>query len=523
MMAIAAGGPTLRYQTARLGLTGIQSHTVSDAYSRMLEEMFRSSPDALIVVGADGLIEGASPAVERIFGYRPEELDNQPIELLVPEDRRSLHRSLRAGYSEAPEERPMGLGRDLLGRHRDGSVFPVDVSLVPSAAGGRPRIGAFVRDSTERRRSEDVLRFVNDISRGVIAGEPTPDLLAMTAQRARLLVGAAAAWISVQAQSGDDMVVAAVDGDNADQLAGAVVPVASSIAARAMRNHEIVSVSDMAADPDVLTEARDAGFGAGLYLPMQAEYGPVGSLVLARRRGERAFDPGETQSASVFASAAAIVLALGSARASLEKMRISSEHERIARDLHDTVIQRLFGLGMRLQAAERLADGPVAERIRSTVDSIDEVIREIRETIFDLNRPESEHGTNLRDRFREVLAEAGDTMGFRPRVAFRGPVESAIGEDLLVQILSVLRESLSNVGKHAHARSVDVVLSAADGRVVLSVADDGVGITGDPMAGHGLLNMAARAEKLGGEMEVSQRSPSGTLLQWRVPLATSGA
>ena len=495
---------------------------MSDVRSRMLEEMFRSSPDALIVVDADGMIEAASPAVERLFGYRPEELENQPVEMLVPEDRQSLHRALRARYTEAPEERPMGLGRNLLGRHCDGSVFPVDVSLVPSSAGGRKRIAAFVRDSTERRRSEDVLRFVNEISRGVIAGEPTPDLLAMTAQRARILVGAAAAWISVQAQGGDDMVVAAVDGESADRLAGAVVPVASSIAARAMRNHEIVAVADMTADADVLTEAREAGFGAGLYLPMQAEYGPVGSLVLARRAGERAFAADETESASVFASAAAIVLALGTARASLEKMRISSEHERIARDLHDTVIQRLFGLGMRLQAAERLAQGPVAERIRATVDSIDEVIREIRETIFDLNRPESEHGTNLRDRFREVLIEAGDTLGFRPRVAFRGPVEAAIGEDLLVQILSVLRESLSNVGKHARARSVDVVLSAADGRVVLSVADDGVGISGDPMAGHGLPNMAARAEKMGGEMEISPRSPHGTLLQWRVPFRPAG-
>ena len=101
----------------------------------------------------------------------------------------------------------------------------------------------------------------------------------------------------------------------------------------------------------------------------------MGSLVLARSRSAQAFDQSERVAAQVFASAAAIVLALGTARESLDRMRLTAEHERIARDLHDTVIQRLFGLAMRLQAAERMADEPVAERIRTTVDAIDEVIR----------------------------------------------------------------------------------------------------------------------------------------------------
>lgn len=245
----------------------------------------------------------------------------------------------------------------------------------------------------------------------------------------------------------------------------------------------------------------------------------MGSLVLARSHSEPTFEPAERIAAQVFASAAAIVLALGSARESLDRMRLAAEHERIARDLHDTVIQRLFGLGMRLQAAERQADEPVAERIRATVDSIDEVIREIRETIFDLNRPEGQDASTLRARIREVVSEATETLGFRPRVAFRGPVDSAVPEHLVIHLVAVLREALSNVGRHASARGADVVISVSDGEVILTVADDGVGVSGQPAAGHGLGNMKTRAAQLGGECLVTRRHPTGTLVMWRVPMS----
>ncbi len=496
---------------------------MSDERIGLLEEMFRASPDALIVVGASGLIEVASPAVQHLFGYTPEELQGQPVEVLLPEAVRSLHSRHRQAYAGAPERRPMGVGLDLRARRRDGFVFPVDVSLVPTEHDGRVRVGAFVRDATERRRGEDLLRFVNEISRGVIAGEPTPGLLQMTAGRARLLVGAASAWISVQSPDNDAMVVAAADGEAAESLLGALVPASISLAARAMLRGETVVVGDMASEPDVLAEARAAGFAGGVYVPMQAEDGPVGSLVVARRPGQPAFTAGEVAAAEVFAAAAAIVLALGSARASLERMRISSEHERIARDLHDTVIQRLFGLGMRLQAAERLADPVVGERIRATVDSIDDVIREIRETIFDLNRPPGAEGRpNLRSHLRKVVDDSVESLGFRPRLAFRGPVEATIGDALMGPLGAVLREALANVGRHAKATAVDVVLAVADGWVTLSVSDDGVGFSPGPAAGHGLENMQARAAQFGGEFSVVRRNPGGTLVQWRVPLGRAG-
>jgi PAS domain S-box-containing protein len=491
---------------------------VRDDRRELLEAMLEASPDALIVVDAEGRIELASAAAEALFGYGVHEIEGQPVEFLIPEDRRQLHGQHRAAYVKEPEGRPMGVGLDLLARRRDGSEFPVDISLVPTSLNGKLRVGAFVRDATERRRGEDLLRFVNEISQRVLAGGLTPDMLSLTAEKARTLVGAAVAWIAVPDPTArDQMVVAAADGEGTGGFVGAQVPRASSLAAQVMQEGQTLLVEDMTAEPAVLRQARASGLGPGLYIPMLSDTGPLGALVLARSHSERAFGHREVSVAEVFASAAAIVLALGSARQSLEDLRMTSEQERIARDLHDTVIQRLFALGMRLQAAERLADTAVAERIRGAVDAIDEVIREIRETIFDLNRPDSS-GPNLREVLRGVAAESSEQLGFAPRFAFRGPVEAAVSDELAQHLVMVLREALSNVARHAEASNVDVVLIAADGLVTLSVADDGIGMPEGLSAGHGMENMRTRARQLGGEFVVSGRRPSGALLRWQVPI-----
>ncbi len=489
---------------------------VSDADSSLVQELLDASPDALVVVGSDGVIESATQAVESLLGYRPEELVGQPVEMLLPGSLQALHVRHRRSFFDRPEVRPMGLGLDLRAGRKDGTELPVDVSLVPTVLGGRWQVGAFLRDATERKRNEALHAYVNEISRSALSGHDTDEVLELTASRARTLTGASVAWVAVRNARADEIVVAAADGPGASALLGQTVPASVSLAARAMAAGETLVIDDLTAEPAVLAAARQVGLGPGMYLPMLAEDGPVGALVLARRPGDVTFSPGETVAAEVFASAAAIVFALGSARQSLEVFRMTSEHERIARDLHDTVIQRLFALGMRLQAAERLAQGPAAERIRETVDAIDEVIREIRETIFDLNRPDSAD-PDLRQKVRQVAVEAAGHLGFRPRIAFRGPVEAAVDEELTNQLLAVLREALANVGRHAQSTTVDVVLTVADGNVTLAVADDGIGISDAPTAGHGTANMTSRAQRLGGELVLSRRRPTGTLLQWSVP------
>jgi PAS domain S-box-containing protein len=482
----------------------------------LLEALITASPDAIVVVDASGMIEMASPAVEALFGYPPAELIGEPVEKLVPERKRASHQRHQADYRAEPVARAMGSGLDLFGQRRDGTTFPVDVSLAPVNLEGQFKVAAYVRDATARRRHLDLLHHVNEISQTLLGGAPTPDTLWLTAARARGLVDARASWIVVPHER-RELVVAAADGAGTEQLQGARLSAEQSLSARVVTTGESIAIPDMAADPAVLPEAGPLRLGPGLYLPLHAEDASVGTLVVARAAEDRPFDPDETRALEVFAAAAAIVLSLGQAREDVEQLQIVAEHERIARDLHDSVIQRLFALGMSLQGVQILADGILKDRVASAVDAIDEVIRDIRETIFELGRRPSGR-LDVRQQLRQAAAEAAEPLGFAPRLAFRGPVDTAVDEDVLPHVVAVAREALSNAARHAHASRVDVILDAKDGWINLSVADDGAGAPDGPFAGHGLANLDRRAVALGGQLTLRRRDPCGTVLEWRVPI-----
>jgi len=490
--------------------------------AELFEALLQASPDAVIVVDAEGRIQAASAPIERLFGWPPGDLVGEPVEVLVPRDLRGIHESHRSRYHAHPSARSMGTGLALYGRRRDGSTFPVDVSLAPIELDGTNLVGAFIRDATERRRGEDVLRYVNEISQHLLAGEPTSDTLGLIARRARNLVGAAGSWVVIpSARKG--LVVAAADGGGAEHLVGSTLSATESLAARAMAGGEPLWVKDMSADPAVLPAGRLLGLGPGMYLPMLANEAVEGVLVMGRASDDDPFEPAEVQALEVFASAASIVLSLGQAREELEVLRLVSEHERIARDLHDTVIQRLFAVGMSLQGLRRLAEAVVADRIDEAVDAIDQVIREIRQTIFELNDPALAAGAGgvVRRELSELAESSAQQLGFRPRLAFRGDIDRALSGDLVAHVIAVVREGLSNVARHAQASSVDIVVSADDGTVELTLADDGRGLPEGRTAGQGLGNLRSRAEELGGEFRVSTRRPRGTVLEWKVP-ATGG-
>jgi two-component system, NarL family, sensor histidine kinase DevS len=494
---------------------------VSEGPGDLPDAVFTASPDAVIVVDEEGRIRMASGAVTTLFGYQPEEIVDQAVELLVPDRVKSVHRGHRAKFAEEQTARPMGAGLELSGRRRDGSVFPVDVSLAPLMVGGGGWTAAFVRDATDRRRTEYLMRSINEVTRQVLAGEDTSAVLAQVAERARELVDASAAWVVVPNESDRALLrVAAAAGRGSDLLLGAALDAQTSLSAQAMETSHPLLILNMSAEPLVIGPAREAGFGPGAYLPMLTQDGPIGALVVARETGFDGFVQAEVDAVEVFAAATAVGTALGAARNTLEDLHIVSEHERIARDLHDTVIQRLFALGMGLQGAQRLADDQVSERIRLAVEAIDEVIREIRETIFDLNRPPAA-GLDIRQQVRAVVTDIGIQLGLHPRLSFRGPVEARTSDETLTHLLAVLREAITNAARHARASKVDVVLMATPDTITLSVADDGIGMPDGPSAGHGLTNMADRAARLGGELIITQRRPTGTLLQWKTPARPS--
>jgi two-component system, NarL family, sensor histidine kinase DevS len=337
----------------------------------VLVAMIDAAPDGLVMTDERGRIVWANDRTAELFGYQPEELVGQVVEVLLPTDRRAAHRSDRERYNAEPRTRAMGEGLELHGLRRDGSEFAVEISLSPLRRSGSLHVIAAIRDITDRLRIEHAVR-----------------------------------------------------------------------------------------------ESEDA---------------------------------------------------LQSARAALA---ITEDRERIARDLHDTVIQRLFAAGMALQATlGQIDDDAARARLEQTVDDLDETIREIRTAIFGLHAP-ADGGPGLRGDIVRITNGARASLGFTPRVHFSGAVES-IPPDIAEQLLPALRETLANTAKHAQATSARVSIDVGN-EVVLRVADNGVGITGEVTGGHGLTNLGDRAARLGGRFTARPGPDGGTEMEWRVPIVPPG-
>jgi signal transduction histidine kinase len=324
-------------------------------------------------------------------------------------------------------------------------------------------------------------------------------------------------WI-VTPSGGGDLVISAADGNDAESVIDLAIAVDTSISNQAMTLRSSILVEDLTSEAAVPPEIRALGLGAGLYCPLSGDERVLGTLVVARAHGEPGFSEGDVSLVEVFANAAAVAITLGETRLGLDQLQTTAERERIGRDLHDTVIQRLFALGMSLQSIERLASGPVAERIDHAVDGLDEVIRDIRETIFRLERP-TMAGSGLRAAINDVVTAASEHLGFAPRVGFQGPVDATANTQLQAQVIAVVTEVLSNVVRHAKASAVEIVIAAEDGTLLVSVADNGIGPPVGRTAGNGLRNIADRATALSGSVSMTARTPSGTLVEWRVPVA----
>ena len=242
-----------------------------------------------------------------------------------------------------------------------------------------------------------------------------------------------------------------------------------------------------------------------------------GNLYLTDKAGDEVFTDVDEELAVALAAAASLAIDNARLHAHAAATARLDERERIARDLHDDVIQRLFAAGLSLQAtASMVADQQVTERIMRTVDDLDTSIRQVRAAIFHLQQPPER--TSTRGEVLRVCSEAAETLGFEPTCRIVGALDAAVPADIAEQLAVSLREALSNVARHARAQHADVVVEARDGRLVLEVTDDGVGITANSPLGNGLVNLRQRTEGLGGTFQARRRAEGGTRLRWDVPL-----
>lgn len=352
----------------------------------------------------------------------------------------------------------------------------------------------------EARRRERWRRATAEVARAVLAGEPSQRVRhRVVAGAAELLDAAGACLVELH---DDALWVLAGTGQAPSEgfLAVGGSPAERTLREGASRREEADPIFD----------------GASAWAPVQVAGETVAAIGVGRGR---AFTAREVEELVALASQVNVAWSFERAQAEVQQLSLVADRERIGRDLHDTVIQRLFATGLSLQAAQRKLDDPevVQERLEQAVDDIDGIVREIRATIFALQSSgDAERG--VRARVLEVVEELGGVLPRAPRVRFDGPIDTVVSEQVTDHLLPVVREALTNVAKHAGAEDIELELAADHAGVRLRIADDGTGIRSDARAGFGLRNLRERADALGGAMEVGSAGPDrGTELIWTVP------
>ena len=255
--------------------------------------------------------------------------------------------------------------------------------------------------------------------------------------------------------------------------------------------------------------------GPAIMVPMS--HAPVARGVLAlawtRERADHHYAVDIDLPAS-FAEQAALAMQVARGRDDQRRLAVFEDRDRIGRDLHDLVIQRLFAVGLGLQGAARMSDRPeMSARLERAVDDLDATIKDIRRAIFGLGALES--SGDIQSEVTGLIDRAASTLKFRPSLSFEGPVRTLVSAEIAPHLLAVLGEALSNASRHADATAVDVVVSVGE-EVSLLVRDNGRGISGDA-AESGLANIRHRAEQFGGTFTVDSELGAGTTLRWSVP------
>ncbi|MFJ4367305.1 GAF domain-containing protein [Streptomyces chartreusis] len=370
----------------------------------------------------------------------------------------------------------------------------------------------------ESRLRERWLRATAEITHSLMSGAERGEVLGLIADRAREITGAALAMVAMPMEDTDSLSVELAIGPEAQSLRGLVLPGDSGLLGEAFATAAPVTSPDISHDEGI-SAGPPSLTGPAVAVPVGTGEGGVrGVVLLVRAAGQTVFAGKEIEPLQGFAAQAAVAMELAERRQDAAEVAVLKDRDRIARDLHDLAIQRLFATGMTLQSAGRFIEHPEAsERVVRAVDDLDETIKIIRSTIFGLRSREGVAGAGLRARVVRVAGEAAPVLGFAPSVRMEGLVDTQVPRETADHVVAVLSEALTNIARHARADRADVALTADSRQVRLTVGDNGVGIA-EGGRRSGLRNMAERARHLGGDLELSSPEGGGTTLAWCVPL-----
>lgn len=442
-----------------------------------------AAPDGIILADEAGQILLANRQSEELFGYERGDLLGRLVDDLVPDPFRQVHRAHRTRYRAEPRTRAMGADLNLFGRRADGSVFPVEISLSPLETDAGLRVVAVVRDITQRVEAEAEAREVREI---------------LDATRDGVFIFDADTLRFTYVNEG---ALEQVGYPNNELLQMTMLHIAPDFTEETLRALlQPLERGDVSSTTFITTHRHRDGTDVPVEVVLQAvpekEGRPRRYVEIVRDIRERL----ETEE---------------QLRQVEQDLRLVEDRERIARDLHDIVIQKLFAAGMTIQGVwSRTTEPDQARRLSDVVDDLDETIREIRSAIFSLVS-HARRGDAVPDQILRVVAEERLVLGFEPRVRFEGPID-AISESVAAELLATLREALSNVARHADASAVEIVVEAGES-VVLRVLDDGRGVPATITNGNGIRNVTERASMLGGRCRIAARPDGGAMLEWLVP------
>ncbi|GGL01643.1 histidine kinase [Planomonospora parontospora subsp. parontospora] len=369
----------------------------------------------------------------------------------------------------------------------------------------------------ETRRREDWLRVSSEVTTSLLSGDDPGEVLTIMARRARELTGADTAMVSFPHE--DVVRIEIVEGFGEELLRARDMEMDRSLAGVTLRTGRSQSTPDLQESTGHPPHLEGVPLGPAIAVPLGGTDGARGVLVLARRSGAPPFGEPDLRMAEALGGQAAIALELAAARRDAERLGLLEDRDRIAKDLHDVVIQRLFAVAMTLMSTVRMVEHPAASaRLQHAVDELDQTIKEIRSTIFALQTPpQAGPARTLRGRVTELVEAAREQLGFMPGIRMEGPLDNTVPEEIGEQLRAVLREALSNVARHARASRAQVLVEVSGGALLLEVSDNGVGIPEDGRRS-GLRNLAERAERLGGSFTAERAEGGGSRLRWRVPL-----
>jgi signal transduction histidine kinase len=451
--------------------------------------------------------------------------DPRPIRLSrIADDPRSVgfpahHPPMDSFLGVAIKVRNSVFGNLYLAGRRHGDFTASDEELVRAVAGTAAIAIENARLYDEARRRELWLQATTEVTQQLLSdsGENPLRVIARSVQE---LADADLVTVALPAATPGELMVEVAIGLGADRLTGLSYSTALSVADAVITAGEPILIDDIDAQVDFTLHMREvAPVSAVMALPLAGSSNPRGALLVARLRGRRGFTQNDLQMATTFANHAAVALELADARSYQQRMLLLEDRDRIARDLHDHVIQRLFAAGLTVQSVQsRQREPAAAAKLDQVVTDLDQTIRQIRTSIFDLRGALSPVSAGVRTQLLEVAAEQATQLGFEPTLSFSGPVDTLVTPELAAELTAVLREALSNAARHAHASKVSAGLEVSSSRLCLSVVDDGVGL-GNTDRRSGLANLTERAVRHGGSLTVTSSPNKGTQLRWQIALS----